>query len=484
MGTQTGRTAPQRMGLWVGAALFALLLWLPPPGGFTETAWHAAALAVLMAVWWATEALPIPATSMLPLAAGPLLGIADVETAGHGYGSSTIFLILGGCFLALALERWNLHRRIAYVIMNRAGSSARALVLAVMAATAFVSMWVSNTSTTLMMLPVAASLAALVVPDHEAASVDRRHFSTAVVLGVAYAATIGGLGTLIGTPTNALAAAFLQQNIGLRIGFAEWLLFGMPCVLVLLPLSWWLLVSVTHRFEIPDIGAARDLLRAEHDRLGPMSVPERRVALVGLVAAAAWVASPWLRTLPGLGGLSDMGTAMLAALALYLVPAGGGQAGQLLTGPDFRRVPWDTLFLFGGGLALAALIEGSGLSRNIGEMLAYFAGWPAVALTAVVVLVIVFWTELCSNVATAATFMPVLAAMAATTGVPVLQLVLPAAIAASCGFMLPVGTAPNAIVYGSGRVGLRDMMRAGLLVDILAVVVVVLVATVAVPWLE
>ena len=482
--THAGRTAAQRTGLWLGAGLFALMLWLPAPEGFALPAWRAAALASLMAVWWATEALPIPATSMLPLAAGPLLGIADVETAGHGYGSSTIFLILGGCFLALALERWNLHRRIAYVIMNRAGSSARGLVLGVMSAAAFVSMWVSNTSTTLMMLPVAASLAALVVPDHDSATAERRHFSTAVVLGVAYAATIGGLGTLIGTPTNALASAYLRQQLGLQIGFAEWLLVGMPCVLVLLPLSWWLLVRVTHRFEIPDIAAARDLLRAEHERLGPMSVPERRVAWIGLAAATAWIASPWLKALPGLGGLSDMGIAMLAALALYLVPAGGGHAGQLLAGPDFRRVPWETLFLFGGGLALAALIEGSGLSGNIGELLAYFAGWPAVALTGVVVLVIVFWTELCSNVATAATFMPVLAAMAATTGIPVLQLVVPAAIAASCGFMLPVGTAPNAIVYGSGRVALRDMMRGGLPVDILAVVVVVLVATVAVPWLE
>ncbi len=473
----------QRAGLWIGASVFALLLWLPAPEGFELPAWRAAALAALMAIWWATEALPIPATSMLPLAAGPLLGIADAETAGHAYGSSTIFLILGGCFLALALERWNLHRRIAYGIMNRAGSSARGLVLAVMTATAFVSMWVSNTSTTLMMLPVAASIAAMVVPDHDRAPVDRRGFSTAIVLGVAYAATIGGLGTLIGTPTNALAAAFLWQSLGIRIGFAEWLMFGMPCVLLLLPLAWWVLVRITHRFEIPDIATARNLLRAEHASLGRWSAPEKRVALIGVAAAVAWIASPWLRALPGLAGLSDMGIAMLAALALYLTPAGVGHAGQLLTGPDFRRVPWDTLFLFGGGLALAALIDASGLSRNIGELLAHFAGWPAIVLTAFVVLTIVFWTELCSNVATAATFMPVLAAMAATTGIPVLQLVMPAAIAASCGFMLPVGTAANAIVYGSGRMELRDMMRAGLLVDILAVGVVVLVATLAVPWL-
>jgi solute carrier family 13 (sodium-dependent dicarboxylate transporter), member 2/3/5 len=353
----------------------------------------------------------------------------------------------------------------------------------VMVATAFVSMWVSNTSTTLMMLPVAASIAALVVPDPEVAAPARRNFSTALILSVAYASTIGGLATLIGTPTNAMAAEFLAQTYGIRIGFAEWLLFGVPTVLVLLPLAWWSLVSVTHRFEVPDIGEARAKVRDERTALGRLSVPERRVALIGCLAAAAWIASPLLRKLPVLTGISDMGISMLAALALFLTPAGGGRPGMLLAGADFRRVPWDMLFLFGGGLALAAMIEGSGLSLKIGELLGLLAGWPVLALTAVVVLLIVFWTEFTSNLATAATLLPVLAAMATATGIPILQLVVPAAMAASCGFMLPVGTAPNAIVFGSGRVTLRDMMRAGLLLDILAAAVVVLVATLAAPWL-
>ena len=206
------------------------------------------------------------------------------------------------------------------------------------------------------------------------------------------------------------------------------------------------------------------------------------MAWIGVLAAVAWIVSPWLRTLPGLGGLSDMGIAMLAGLALFLTPAGSTTPSALLDGGDFRRLPWDTLFLFGGGLALAALIQDSGLSGNIGEALGGLAGWPPVALMVVVVLIIVFWTELSSNVATAATFMPVLAALAAATGQPVIELVAPAAIAASCGFMLPVGTAPNAIVYGSGRVRMREMMRAGLLVDMLAVVIVVAVAAGTLRW--
>lgn len=482
MSRVSARTPAQRTGLWLGLGLFLLLLWLPVPDGFSPAAWRTAALAALMAAWWATEAVPIAATAMLPLAAGPLLGVVTLERAGHGYGSTTIFLILGGCLLARALERWNLHRRIAFAIAAHAGSSARGLVLGVMAATAFVSMWVSNTSSALMMLPVAVAIATLVAPDHAQADAERRNFSTVIVLSVAYSATIGGLATLIGTPTNALAVAFLDQAYGLRPSFAEWLLFGVPCTVVLLAGTWWLLVAVTHPFRLADIGQARELVRTELAALGPMTRPERRVAAIGGLAAAAWIASPWLKTLPGLAALSDMGIAMLAGLALFLVPSGVAGAGTLLHGEDLRRVPWDTLFLFGGGLALAALIQDSGLSGNIGDLLARVAGGPPLAITAVVVLVVILWTELTSNVATAATFMPILAALATVTGQPVVELVVPAAVAASCAFMMPVGTAPNAVVYGSGRVPVRDMMRAGLRVNILAWGVIIAVSAATVRW--
>jgi solute carrier family 13 (sodium-dependent dicarboxylate transporter), member 2/3/5 len=477
------RTPAQRTGLWLGLFLFVVLIVLPPPEGFSAGAWRTAALATLMAVWWATEALPIAATAMLPLAAGPMLGIVPVERAGHAYGSSTIFLILGGCLLALALERWNLHRRIAFLIVARAGSSARRLVLGVMSATAFLSMWVSNTSTSLMMLPVAVSIAGLVAPDHAQADDERRNFSTAIVLSVAYSATAGGLATVIGTPTNALAVAFLEQTYGQRPSFAQWMAFGVPCSLLLLVGAWWVLVAVSHPFRLPDIAQARDLVRERLEALGPMTRAERRVATVTGLAAAAWIFSPWLTALPGLKLLSDMGIAMLAGLALFLVPSGQEGQGTLLTGADFRRLPWDTLFLFGGGLALAVLIQESGLSTNIGELLSRVGHWPALAITAVVVIVVIFWTELTSNVASAATFMPILGALAAVAGQPALELVIPAAMAASCAFMLPVGTPPNAIVYGSGRVPIRDMVRAGIRVNILGWGVIIGVTTVAVRWI-
>jgi sodium-dependent dicarboxylate transporter 2/3/5 len=481
MSQDLSRSKVQRTGLWLGLALFVTLLCLSPPPDFSPAAWRTAALAALMAVWWSTEALPIPATAMLPLAAGPLLDIVPLERAGHGYGSSTIFLILGGCLLALALERWNLHRRIAFVIVARAGSSARMLVLSVMAATAVVSMWVSNTSTSLMMLPVAVSIAGLVAPDPGVAGDEQRNFSTAIVLAVAYAATIGGLATLIGTPTNALAVAFLDQTYGLRPSFAQWMLFGLPCSMLLLVGAWWVLVNVSHPFRLTDVGEARAVVRRELAALGSMTPPERRVAAIVGCAAVAWVASPWLKLVPGLGALSDMGIAMLAGLALFLLPSGVAGGGTLLHGQDFRRVPWDTLFLFGGGLALAGLIQDSGLSGNIGRLLSGAAGWPPLAVTALVVLVMIFWTELTSNVATAATFMPILAALATAMGQPVVGLVVPAAVAASCAFMLPVGTPPNAIVYGSGRVPMRDMVRAGVRVNILGWAVIIAVSAVTLP---
>ena len=483
MSANDARSPAQRAGLLLGIAAFVLMLALPPPEGLAPTGWRAAALAALMAIWWASEALPIAATSMLPLAAGPLLGIVGLEQAGHGYGSSTVFLILGGCLLALALERWDLHRRLAYTIVAHAGSSGRGLILGVMLATAFVSLWVSNTSTTLMMLPVAAAIAGLVAgPGHEG-DAERRNFAIALMCGVAYASTIGGLGTIIGTPTNALAVAFLAQNHGVRISFLQWLVVGLPCVFLLLPLTWLVLTRLSHPCHLPEIGKARALVAEELQRLGPLSRPERRTAAIGVAAAAAWIASPWLQKLPGLGGLSDMGIAMLAGLALFVVPSGAAQGGRLLEARDFRRLPWDTLFLFGGGLALAAMIQDSGLSTWLGGLLGALAGWPTLALLLVVVLLLVFWTELSSNVATAATFMPVLAAMAVATGIPIVDLVVPAALASSCGFMLPVGTAPNAIVYGSGLVPMREMMRAGVAVDILSALVVVGVCSVALRWL-
>lgn len=483
MSAPAGRTLPQNVGLVAGLALLAATVVLDPPPGFTEAAWRTAGVTMLMAVWWATEALPIPATALMPIAALPMLGVADVDTVAAGYGNSAIYLILGGFLVALAMERWNLHKRIAYSVVVRAGGRPRLLVLGMMSATAFISLWASNTSTTLMMIPVALSVAHLVAPEPDQASDDQRNFAAAIVCCVAFGATIGGLGTIVGTPTNALAVGFMRANYGIGISFTQWLTFGIPTVLVLLPLAWLALLRALPFRLGTQVAAGKAVEQALAD-LGPVTTTEKRVAIVFALTASAWIFRPLLLDLPGLGRLNDTAIAVFAGLALFLIPSGASDGGALLRGPDLRRVPWDVLLLFGGGLALAAIIQDSGLSQRIGESLAVLSGLPLAALVFAISLLLVFWTELNSNVAAAATFMPILGAIAAGTDYPVITLVAPAAMAASCGFMLPVGTPPNAIVYGTGRITMRQMMRAGFWVDIASVFVITAVIMLVSPWLH
>ncbi|MGE0581601.1 MAG: DASS family sodium-coupled anion symporter [Steroidobacteraceae bacterium] len=460
----------------LGPAAFLATLVVPAPAGFSSLAWPTLGLAAWMAVWWATEAVPLAATALLPLLVVPLIGFPDPARVLSEYANSTIFLILGGFLIGLAMERWQLHKRIAYVIIAAVGSHPRRLVLGVMIATAFVSMWVSNTSTTLMMLPVASSIVALVATGGRE---DRAaNFATATLLGVAYAATIGGLGTLIGSPTNALVQGFMAKNFGYDLGFANWLAFGIPTVLVLLPLTWWILTRIALPFDLPDNALPRDAMRAALQALGPMSAAERRVAAVAIATATLWIARPWLGHWPGLGGLTDTVISIGAGLALFLVPAGAGRGAALLDAEALRRVPWDVLILFGGGLALAAAIQSSTLAETFGVALRGISGWPPLVLTVAIVLLLVFWTEFNSNTATAATFMPVLAAMANGHPDNILLLIAPAAMAASAGFMLPVGTPPNAIVFGTGRISMQQMLRTGFLVDLAAVVVITVVTAV------
>ncbi|MBX3704373.1 MAG: DASS family sodium-coupled anion symporter [Steroidobacteraceae bacterium] len=481
MTAASGRTTAQNIGLVLGAAAFAVTLVAEPPAGLTPASWHVAGAMALMAVWWATEAIPFAATALVPLAVLPPLGAASASDLASGYGNTTLYLILGGFLLALAMERCNLHRRIAYTIVSWAGGHPQGLVLGMMCATGFVSMWAQNTSTTLMMLPVAMSVATIVLPDADSGDRDARNFSRAIVLCVAYAATIGGLGTVVGTATNALVVGFMQQNYGETISFARWLLFGIPTVLLLMPLAWIVLVKLVFPFRLGSQATARDRILEARAALGPMSVAEKRVRAVFLLTAAAWIAGPLLRQLPGMANFNDTTIALLAGLSLFMVPSGSKAGGTLVAGGDLRRLPWEVLLLFGGGLALAEAIQGSGLSAAMGVSLSQIGTWPLVALILAMVTLLVMWTELNSNVATAATFMPILAAIAAASDYPVLQLVAPAAIAASCGFMLPVGTPPNAIVFASGRLTIQDMIRAGWRINIAAIVVVTAVSTLVLP---
>lgn len=477
------RTPLQNLGLALGALAVVLTVLMPAPAAMQPAAWHTAGVTVLMAVWWATEALPLAATALAPVVLLTPLGVAPLDKVTAPYANETIFLILGGFLLGVAMQRCNLHKRIAYSIVLRAGARPRALVLGVMCATAFVSLGTSNTSTTLMMLPVALSIVAVLAPAGEDLDRDQRNFGVAMLLGVAYAASIGGLGTLIGTPTNALVAGFMRQNFNVDVSFTDWLVFGMPTVFLLLPAAWLVLTRLTFPFELTSGALAQRAVHDAHAALGPMSRAERRVAVVFVLTAAAWVARGLISDVPAIAGIGDATIGILAGLMLFVLPAGSAQ-GALLKGEDVMRVPWDVLLLFGGGLSLAAAIQGSGLSAFIGSQLSGLGGLPLPLLVLSVVLLLVFWTELNSNVAAAATFMPIVAALATASTHPVLALVAPTAMAASAGFMMPVGTPPNAIVYGTGRVSMRQMMRAGVLVDILAVIVIALVAWLTLPWMS
>ena len=459
----------QRLGLVLGPLLFAALLVLPRPDGVSEAAWRTAAVAALMATWWVTEAIPIPATALLPLVLLPLLGIAPIAAAAAPYANEVIFLFLGGFVIAAALEACGLHRRMALVIIAAVGTRPVRLVFGFMAATAFLSMWVSNTATVVMMLPIAASVIALV--DERCGSEAARPFAVSLLLGLAYAATIGGLGTLIGTPPNALLAAFVRQTYGIEIGFAQWMLLGVPFVVVGLPLCWLLLVKVLQPVRIDALPGGRTVLDEQRRALGPLSRAERQVGAITLLVALSWVARPQLER--WITGLSDAGIAIGGALLLFALPVRWRPLRTVIDWVRIERLPWGVLILFGGGLSLAQAIAQSGLAAEIGGGLGVLASWPRLALLLAVTAVIVFLTELTSNTATAAAFFPVAGGVASGIGQEPLVLLLPVALAASCAFMMPVATPPNALVYASGRVTIGQMARAGLWLNLLFIGLIV-----------
>lgn len=419
-----------------------------------------------MAVWWITEAIPIPATALLPLVLFPLLGVADIDATAAPYANPIIFLFLGGFLIALALESSGLHRRVALATLSIVGTRPASLVFGFMLITAAISMWVSNTATTVMMLPMALAVLALTERDPvQAAGLD-----SALLLGIAYAATIGGLGTLIGTPPNALFAAFMRETYGIEIGFGQWMLLTVPVVLVTLPLSWWLLTHVVHRLDSRPVAGGAELIASERAAQGRMSRGEWLVAIVAMFAAVAWMTRPLLEQV--IPAISDTGIAVFAALLLFLIPLRWQPLEFVITWKHAERLPWAVLLLFGGGLSLAAAIQGSGLSDWIGAHLALFASWPDLAMLALIVLVVVVLSEFASNTAITAAFLPVVAALAGTTGRDPLLPALATAMAASAGFMLPVSTPPNAIVYGTGRITIGRMASAGGLLDLLFLVVI------------
>jgi sodium-dependent dicarboxylate transporter 2/3/5 len=459
-----------RIGFWLGLMGFALTVLLPSPGNMPQQAWLVAGLTLWMAAWWMTEAVPLTVTALLPFVVLPFAGIASAAETASTYYSDILFLILGGAFVALAIERTGLHRRLSLAILRavdrpsaRGGSGLRLLV-AFMLSSAVLSMLISNTSTALIMMPMAIA----VLAGGGLAADDRRGISGALPIGIAFAASIGGLGTIVGSPTNAIAVGLLDQTIGVRISFAQWTAFGLPVVLLGVPLAAFIIARVQRVGDHPfDLAAAR----AAIDTHAAWTTPERR--LVPLVAAtfAAWLLQPLLIPHLPAGSLTDGTVAVIAGLALFVLPDGTGR--PMLVWQEADRAPWGVIMMFGGGLALAAGMGKSGLAAWLGEALLPLAGVPMVFVALALVALMVLVTEFASNVATASGIMPVVASLAAALGGDPLLLAMPAALAASWGFMLPAGTGPNAIAWATGRIELKRMVQSGLLLDLAGVGLIV-----------
>ena len=456
----------QRIGFVVGLAAFALTLILPAPAGMPPLAWPVAGLVVWMATWWMTEAVPLTATALLPFVVLPLLGVSDANTTAATYYSPILFLILGGAFIALAVERTGLHRRLALAILGRVGENGGStqLLFAFMIAAGLLSTIISNTSTALIMMPMAlAVLAGGGVQDGETDGI-----AGALPLGIAFAASIGGLGTIVGSPTNAIAVGLLDKTLGLKISFLEWSLYGLPVVLLGVPLAAWIIARVQKLGAAPfDLPAARRSIAHQ----GPWSAPEKRLVPLVALTVLAWVTLPLFEPLVPKGGLTDGTVAVIAGLALFVVPDGTGR--PLLIWREADRAPWGVIMMFGGGLALAAGMTASGLAGWLGEALLPLKAVPLLVTALVLTGFVVLVTEFASNVATASGIMPVVASLIAALGVDPVLLAIPAAFAASWGFMLPAGTGPNAIAWATGHIALPRMLRAGLLLDLAGVVLIV-----------
>ncbi len=467
------------VGLFLGPIVALIVYFSPAPEGLQPAAWHTAAVGVLMAIWWATEALPVAATALAPLVLFPLLGVFGISEAAAPFANPLIYLFLGGFFVALAIQRWNVHLRVALVFLSVMSGSPKALIAGFMMTTAFLSMWVSNTATTIMMLPVAVAVVSLMGEDD---GQQDGVFARTLMLSIAYAASVGGLATLVGTAPNALLAAFILDNYGTPIGFARWVMLGLPVSMVMLGIIWFYLTRRTFHEASAKIEDIAHHLNRERAKLGPLRSPEKRVIGVFLLTASLWVFRPLVTSQLGLPGLTDPGIAIFGALLMFAVPADWKSREFLLNWPWARRAPWDVLLLFGGGLSLAKAINETGLALWIGEALLGLGALPVAVLILGIVGLVIFLTELTSNTATTIAFLPVIASVAQVSGLDLLQLAIPAALAASCAFMLPVATPPNAIVFGAGHVTIPDMVRAGFVLNLAGMGVITIAALVLVPW--
>ncbi|MEM8799553.1 MAG: DASS family sodium-coupled anion symporter [Pseudomonadota bacterium] len=483
--TSPARTLEQWLGLGFGLFIFLGMMLAPVPDGLAPSAWVTAALALLMISWWVTEAVPIPVTSLLPLIILPLFGVMPLREASAAFMSPINVLLISGFIIAKGIERWNLHERIALMVVDSVGVKPPALIAGFMLASALLSMWISNTATALMMMPIAISVARAILGD----GAQSARFTVVLVLGVAYACSIGGLGTPVGSPTNLIVIGYLAE-LGLTVTFADWMRLGIPVVLLLLPCAWLVLWfygarAKTLAREMPDVrGESVDaVIHAARLSLGRATVPELRTLMVFILIALSWIFRAQLQTIPGLALLNDQIIGVLGVVLLFIIPSGSKEerGTALLDWRTAERIPWGVFLLFGGGLSLASAITSSGLATYLAGAFQGIDALSEVTIIATLTLLVLGLTEFTSNVATVSALMPIVGAIAAASGINALFLAAPVGLAASCAFMLPIATGPNAVAFATGNITMARMAMIGIRVNLLGALAIILVVSLLAP---
>lgn len=465
-------TKTKRLGLLLGPVLFILIRLFFSPEGLSEEANGVLASTVWIAVWWITEAIPIAATALLPIALFPLSGSLDIGTTTASFGHKFVFLYLGGFIIAIAIEKWNLHKRIALNIINVIGSDIKRIILGFMVATAFLSMWISNTATSVMMLPIGIAIIKQLKDNPKTNENENLIFGKALMLAIAYSASIGGIATLIGTPPNLVLAGVVAETYGYEITFSQWFIFGFPIAIILLFICWKYLTAFAFKFHQKGFPGGKEEIKRLLKLLGKMSYEEKIVSIVFALTAFCWITRSFLlkQLLPQ---IDDTIIAIVFALILFLIPAKTKRE-NIVKWEDTKELPWGIILLFGGGMALAKGFEVSGLALWIGNQMTTLQGVSIFILILLLIAAVNFLTEITSNLATTAMLLPVLAPMAVTIDVHPFILMVGAAVAASCAFMLPVATPPNAVVFGSGYLRIPDMVSKGIIMNIISILILTL----------
>lgn len=469
---------PQLVGLILGPVLFALIMIFFNPADLPTEAKAILASTAWIATWWITEAIPIPATSLLPIILFPMAGGLDVGATTSAYGNDTIFLFMGGFMIALTMEKWNLHRRIALTIISVIGTNTERIILGFMVATGFLSMWISNTATAMMMVPMGLAIIYQVseaVKDDPSIDTSKENFGfgKALMLGIAYSASLGGIATLIGTPPNTLLAGAVNEIYGIEITFAQWMLYGVPFAWLFIIITWFYLVKVAYPQKLKQLPGGTQVIKDEKKKLGAPSYEEKAVFVVFVAVALAWISRTFLidAFAPGLD-MTDATVGLIAAMILFIIPSRNKPGDHLLDWATAVKLPWGILLLFGGGLAIAAGFTNSGLSEWIGSQLTALQGVSVLLVVLAVATLVLFLTEITSNTATASMMFPIMASLSVALGIHPYALMVTAAVAASCAFMLPVATPPNAVVFGSGYLRIPDMAKTGFALNIIGIFLV------------